>query len=426
MHHLSSLAPVASGERKEVMQQYPNRSKANHDESVGPDKSAKVGVLYTKDFVILVWHQLAFAFSFSTFFLLPKFLAANLHAAPTAIGIVMAMFGLSAIVTMPLLGVGIDRVDRRIFLRAGSVLMAVTAFGFLLVDRAGALAAMLRAVQGVAWFTAFTAGLALTSDMAPAARMAEALGVFGVSSIFMNALAPAIAEALADRVGYGAVFALAGTMAIVAAGLSLRVVESPAARGARRSGATPFLAVLRRPVTWMMAPIIGISGVAFGVMFSFSQPFALDSGIHHVSGFFIAYTAGALLVRLGLARMVDRVGRHRVGVAALALYGASLVGMYALTPFRLVLFGGLFGFAHGLFFPAFNAMVLETTGDHERGTAMTLSNGFFTLGTSSVLGLGFAVERIGYVSVFRCTAVATMVGAALLTAWPRVVGRSKN
>jgi MFS family permease len=404
------------------MQQYPNRSKADHHEGAGPHPSAGVGVLYTKDFVVLLWHQLAFAFSFSTFFLLPKFLAADLHAAPIAIGIVTAMFGLSAIVAMPLLGLGIDRVDRRVFLRAGSVLMALTAFGFLLVDRVGPLAAILRGLQGIAWFTAFTAGLALTSDMAPAARMAEALGIFGVSSIFMNAVAPAVAEPLADRVGYGAVFALAGFMAVVATALSFRVVEPSGARDARRAGSAPFLSVLRRPVTWMMAPIIGISGAAFGVMFSFSQPFALDSGIHHVSGFFVAYTLGALCVRVGLARIVDRVGRHRVGVAALALYGASLLGMQSLTPFRLVLFGGLFGFAHGLFFPAFNAMVLETTRSDERGTAMTLSNGFFTMGTACVFGLGFAVERIGYVAVFRCTAVATMVGAALLTAWPRVAG----
>jgi hypothetical protein len=66
--------------------------------------------------------------------------------------------------------------------------------------------------------------------------------------------------------------------------------------------------------------------------------------------------------------------------------------------------------------------VLETTRGHERAAAMTLSNGFFTLGTACVFGLGFAVERIGYVAVFRCTAIATMVGAVLLMAWPRVVG----
>jgi MFS family permease len=405
------------------MQPYPNRSQRSRRRSTAPERT---GVLYTRDFVVLLWHQLAFAFSFSTFFLLPKFLAADLHAPPTAIGLVMAMFGLSAIVAMPLLGFGIDRLDRRIFLRAGSALLAVTAFGFLWVDRVGPLAATLRGLQGVGWFTAFTAGLAITSDMAPASRMAEALGVFGVSSIFMNAAAPAVSESLADRAGYGPVFALAGTMAVIATGLSLLVVEWPAARDARRDATSSFLSVLRRPVTWMMAPIIGISGAAFGVMFSFSQPFALESGIHHVSGFFIAYTAGALCVRVGLARMVDRVGRHRVAVAALALYGASLVGMNSLTSFRLVLFGGLFGFAHGIFFPAFNAMVLETTRSHERGTAMTLSNGFFTVGTACVFVLGFAVERMGYVTVFRCTAIATMVGALVLTAWPRVVGRAAS
>jgi MFS family permease len=161
--------------------------------------------------------------------------------------------------------------------------------------------------------------------------------------------------------------------------------------------------------------------VAFGVMFSFHQPFALEVGIRHVRGFFLAYTAGALTVRLGLGRVADRVGRLPVAIAALAVYGVAVAGMRGLTLVKLWVFGGLFGVAHGFFFPAFNAMLLDMVRDDERGKAMTLSNGFFSVGSASVMGLGFAVERVGYPPVFGAAGGCAMAAAGLLIVWRRLI-----
>src|SRR5258708_1239009 len=112
--------------------------------------------LYTPHFVTLLCLQLAFGFSFSTFYLLPKFMAVELRATPGAIGAVTGMFGLAGLISIPLVGAGIDRVERRLFLRAGSTLMVVSAFGFLFVDHAGVLAGALRLGQGLDWSRVFT------------------------------------------------------------------------------------------------------------------------------------------------------------------------------------------------------------------------------------------------------------------------------
>ncbi|HLK38119.1 MAG TPA: MFS transporter [Polyangiaceae bacterium] len=376
--------------------------------------------LYTRSFALLLGLQVAFSFSFSTFFLLPKFLATSLAAEPIAIGVVTAMFGLSGLAAIPVVGVRIDTRQRRRFLIEGSALMAAAAFGFLWVDHAGALAAVLRLLQGLAWAMVFNASLALTSDVAPAERMAEAIGTLGAASLVMNAVAPAVAEPIAERAGYGVTFALAGAASVVATYLAVRVKEPPVPVRERASSLADFA---RRPVTVMMALIVGSAGAAFGVMFSFHQPFALEVGIRHVRGFFLAYTAGALAVRLGLGRVADRVGRLPVAVGALALYGVAVAGMRGLTLVKLWTFGGLFGVAHGFFFPAFNAMVLDAVRDDERGKAMTLSNGFFSVGSASVMGLGFAVERVGYPPVFGAAGGCAIVAAGLLFAWRRVVTR---
>lgn len=386
-----------------------------------PDCPPRVA-LYTRSFVALLCLQLAYGFSFSTFFLLPKFMAVELGATPAAIGAVTSMFGLSGVLAIPLLNVAIDRVAYRLLLRLGSALMVLSAVGFSLVREPGAMAAVLRFLQGLSWAMTFTVGMALTSHVAPLPRMAEALGILGSSSLVMNAIAPAVVEPLADRVGFAAAFLLAGITATIATALSF-FFDEPV--NVRRRARTSLAVLLGRPSSRMMAVVAATAGIAFGVMFTFHQPFALAVGIHRVRAFFIAYTIGALFVRFGLAGVADRLGRHAVSVVALALYGAAVIGMQWLTQLSLALFGGLFGFAHGFFFPAFNAMMLETAQPEERGQIMVLSNGFFSVGTASVLGLGFAVHRIGYPAAFRVTGVATMAAALFLLAWPRIVGRSR-
>ena len=54
--------------------------------------------LLTSGFVALLLTQTCFAFGFSSFFLLPKFLATRLNASSAEIGEVMGVFGVSAVV----------------------------------------------------------------------------------------------------------------------------------------------------------------------------------------------------------------------------------------------------------------------------------------------------------------------------------------
>jgi MFS family permease len=388
-----------------------------------PDRPPRPA-LYTRQFVVLICLQLAYGFSFSTFFLLPKFLAVALHAGPSAIGVVTSMFGLSGLLAVPLLTASIDRVERRMFVRVGAVLMVLAALGFLSVRQPDAWASGLRFLQGISWAMVFTTSLALVGDTSPPQRMAEALGVLGSASLVMNAIAPALVEPIADRFGYAFVFLLAALSAVVATVLSFLVDEPPAAASTARAVRTSVGELLSRPSTALMALVVGTAGAAFAVMFTFHQPFALEVGIHRVRGFFLAYTAGALTVRFGLPKIADRLGRHPVAVAALGLYGASVIGMQHLTATSLVVYGGLFGVAHGFFFPAFNAMLLESAMPDERGRLMVLSNGFFSIGNAAVLGLGFMVAHAGYPAVFRAVGGATLMAMVLLFASPRIIVRA--
>ena len=372
--------------------------------------------LFTPAFVALLAVQFACGLSLSVFFLLPKILVSRLHAGPFEVGLVSGSFGLAAVAVIPLVAWRIDHVRRLPMVRAATVILIVTSLGFLLVQRAGILAVALRGMQGVAWALVYCAGSALVSEMAPRERLAQTIGVWGSANLVTSAIAPAFAEPLIDLLGPPAAYLMAAIAAAVGLGFTRRIQETR--RGTSGLHVRGIVAVLRRPSTMRMLLVLVIAGIAYGAMFTFHQPMALQLGITSVRGFFIWYTLGALGVRIGLGGMIDRVGPLRMSIAALLGYTIVVVGMRNLDAGTLSLYGGLFGIAHGVFFPAHMALIVSTANPTERGRILTFANGGFIAGTSAVLPLGLVAEKIGYSGVYTAAGLATLIAVGILIRWP--------
>jgi len=377
-----------------------------------------VAALYSRSFVSLLLAQAAFGYAFSTFFLLPKFITKQLGAGPEKIGLVMAAFGATSVFCIPLVGTLVDRLGRRRFMTAGALVMAATALGFLRVHEVGSLLFGLRALQGVAFSMTFIASATLATDLAPPERLGQALGVFGVSMLSMHAIAPAVAETLVVAAGWNAVFLAAAALALACA-IGTAFVREPVARPRGAEAVPSLLHVARRPRSLRIMAVTALSGAAFGIMMTYPQPFALSLGRENVRGFFIAYAIAAASVRLGFGGLADRIGRDRVSVLSLAAYGLVVLSMAELRPGWLEAIGAGFGLAHGLFYPAFNALALDAAGPHERGKVMALYNGSFNAGNSAAtLALGFLAARAGYPAVFVAAAAGVLAGVVLLVLSP--------
>jgi predicted MFS family arabinose efflux permease len=192
------------------------------------------------------------------------------------------------------------------------------------------------------------------------------------------------------------------------------VRERPHTRGAERE--IPGLASVfaRRG----MAGVLGASalaGVTFGAMFTFHQPYALSLGISRVSDFLVAYSIAAVIVRAVFGGAADRLGRLQVARFALLVYGASPIAMVALGAAGFSWIGALLGLAHGLFYPALNAVIVEDAQDDVRGKVMAVYNGAFNVGFSiGSLALGFVAEAEGYGLVFVLGGAASFAALALL------------
>ena len=374
--------------------------------------------LLTRRFSVLLVAQACFGYAFSSFFLLPKYLVLALSAGPEQIGYVTATHGVAAVVLLPLMGAAVDRFGRRGFLTAGALVMAAASLGFVFIDSVGPLIYALRAVQALAFAMAFAAGAALAVDEAPPERVGQAIGVFGLTFLSMNFVAPTIVEEVAARVDWSTAFATAAAGALLCAALSRRIRES---RGKPDGGeeVPGLLEVAMRPSQLRILVVIGLVGTGWCAIFWFHQPYALELGIERLRGFFITYAAVAITVRVGFGHLMDRWGHRRVSLLALALYAGVVLAVVELRAIGLAAIGAGMGVAHGVFYPAFNAVAVNEAGARERGKVMALFQAAFNLGFSGgAVGFGLLAARAGYPAVFQVAAGCLLVAFLLLLASP--------
>jgi predicted MFS family arabinose efflux permease len=380
--------------------------------------------LMTRGFSTLLVTQACFGYAFSSFFLLPKYLVVALGAGPAQVGLVTGVHGLAVVLFLPAMGAAVDRLGRRNFLTAGALLMAVACFAYAFVEAVGPLIYGLRVVQGLAFSMAFAAGAALAVDEAPRDRVGQAIGIFGLTFLSMNAVAPAVVEELAERASWATAFAASGGGALLCAVLSRRLKERRLEPDG--DGAVPGLwAVASRPSQLRVMLVIALVGAAMCAVFVFHQPYAIELGMPRLRSFFFSYAAVAIIVRVGFGHLMDQWGLRRVSILALVLYVGVVLSVVDLERFGLVAIGMGLGLAHGVFYPAFNAVAVERVGPHERGKAMALFQAAFNVGFSGgAFALGLLAARAGYPAVFETAAACVLAALLLLIASPE--GRAQG
>lgn len=348
-------------------------------------------------FRALLLAQSCFGLAYSTFLILPKFLAVHLHAGPAQVGWVMATAALVNVVAVgPVARVSARFGDVRT-LAIGALCMAAGAIGFAAVTSVGPLAFFCRVLQGLGWAFMFSSGGSLAMALAPPGRLSQAIALHGSSNLLTNAFSPVLAELGIARLGPAPVFAAAAAVAALGAWLATRIrppsaprpPDAPAAPAAGRAGVSLYLLLLAAAV-----------GIGSGTMFTFHQPLALARGSHRISDFLVGFTLVAVASRLLFGRLINRLGPQRVAFASFVGYGLVIAAMVLLTPATLALHGGLFGLAHGLFWPAFLAVVLQATRGVARDGALARVNAAYNAGMVSVAALGVLAERAGYLPVF--------------------------
>ncbi|MBW2274750.1 MAG: MFS transporter [Deltaproteobacteria bacterium] len=399
-------------------------------ETLAPSESggAPAAPLMSRGFAVVLVTQAAFGYAFSSFFLLPKFLATELAVGPAEVGLLGAVSSVATVIGMFGAGAWVDRVGRRPLLSAGALVMALSCVAFIAVEEMGPLVYLLRLLQSLAFALVYVAGAALTVDRTPPERLGQALGYFGLTMLSMNAVAPAMVEELAATRGWAWAFASAGLAALICLALS-RCISEPPRRASTGEGNAGMAEVSLRPAALRAGLVMLLVGAAFSTMFTYYQLFALELGIEELWVFFVAYSAAAMFVRLALGGLGDRWGRRRLSVAILLVYAFSVLAMTELARIGLAPIAALFGIAHGLFYPAYSALAAEETPARDRGKVLALLQAWFNAGVAgSCYGLGVLAEARGYPVIFVVSAVCVFAawGVVCFSPWASRILRSNR
>jgi MFS family permease len=374
--------------------------------------------LWTAQFSALILAQVCSGYTFSSFFLLPTFLQQELAASASIVGWVMSVTPAAVVVLLPLAGHASDRLGRRpLFLAAGAFLMGLTSLGFALVDTVGPLLFALRVVQALAFAMTFAPGGALAVELAPPARVGQAVGLFGLTFLAMNGVASAVVERLAAFAGWPTAFATAGVTAFASALLSLRLREPRPATGPAEGRAVRGPG--GSPVPARSLLIMAFAGLALGAMFSFAQLYATILGAGGVSHFFVAYASAGVLVRTAFGHLLDDWAPRRVAIGSLVAYALVVGATMKLEWFGLLAIGTLLGLAHGAFYPSFTTLTLKEAPASARGRVIAYVQAAFSVGGIATAALGMIADRFGYPVVFAVAAGGLVAALHLLASADR-------
>ena len=369
--------------------------------------------LLTSRFFVLLAATASFGLAFSAYFLLPKYLAVVLGADPATIGGLNAISMFASVVAMPFVGIQVDRLGRKGFGIAGALVFALASGTFYFIDEIGIVLWIVRILQGFAFTMFYVAMSTLATDLAPEEKLGQAIGLFGGVMIATNALGPALAEWGATAYGWPFVFAMTSVMSIGAIILTFGIIEkNERTRDAIESSITELLASPSLIRVLIAAILVGVT---MGTTFTFYQPWALSLGYTEISGYLVGFAICAMFVRIVLGSVADKFGRLNVAIGSLFLYIFAPLCLIYVDSIGLFYTGAILGIAHGLFFPALNAVALEQVSGAGRGKGMAVYHGAFNIGfASGSYLLGYVAMNEGYPTIFSIASFTCILGLIIL------------
>lgn len=304
----------------------------------------------------------------------------------------------------------------------GGNLLNVGVIGlYLTVQTLGPVLYVVRMLHGVAETMLYSALFTYATDIIPPAHTAQGLALFGVSAMLSITVGGVIGDAALAWGSYQALFLTSLGCAMAGLALALLLAESSPLCTPVAEPPRAWRAMLCQPnlvplwlVTWTF--FFAQAGV-----FAFLKTYVLATGFGTLGAFFTVYTLTAIVQRLALGWVPDRLGLIRVLVPALLAFAVGLLLLSVAGSAWQVWTAGFFcGLGHGYAFPILLGLVSRRAQVTERGAAMaiytTIDNvAWLTAGPV----LGYLIETMGYAAMFRTVAWLLAGTAVLYLLWER-------
>lgn len=374
--------------------------------------------LITTRFVLAWLVSLFGGLAFFLFIHFPGYIR-DLGGSEFQIGLIIASTALAAIVVRPKIGEQMDRRGRRPVILLGGAVNVAVLLAYLTVNSIGPWVYVVRVAHGVAEALLFASIFTYAADILPDENRTQGLALFGISGMLPIALGGLLGDFVLARSGFQALFLTSALLAVIAFSLSFFLPEVVTPAG--RDGGTSFLAPLRQrdllPLWWMTI----VFSLALAAYFTFLRTFVDEQSVGTVGGFFAAYSATAIVLRLATGWLPDRIGPKKVLYPALILFaGGFMVLAGAASSGAVLLAGALCGAGHGYAFPILYALAFGRAQLKNRGSASAIFTGLFDVG--ALFGgpaFGWLIAAFSYQAMFRIAAGWVVLGGIVFAVWDR-------
>jgi MFS family permease len=373
--------------------------------------------LLTRQFALLaVAAMLFFASIGATLPVLPRYVRDVLGGSDALVGFVVSAFSISAVLARPALGHIGDRHGRRWLLVGGGLCSAVAMLGHVVVESVVPLVA-LRLLVGVGQGAVMVGATTMAVDLAPLPRRGEAASYVLVSFQVGIGGGPIIGELVFDARSFDAVWLLcaAGSAACAAAAYWLpghvpHPAGEPVAVAPRRlvhaAGLVPGL-------------VLGLGVLGYNAFLIFVPLFGEEVGLARVAPIFLLSSSTVVAVRLGGARIPDRLGPVRGGTLALTLLavGLTAMGLWQ-VPLGLYLTTVVVSSGSALLFPSLVTAAVAGVPESERSSALATFTMFLDISAVTAgVAFGAVATVAGYGTAFVTAGCVSLVALLVLRAF---------
>lgn len=379
------------------------------------DTSTEPNRLFSKDFVLAAFANLANAFGMQMLVATLPLYVISLGGTQTDAGLVAGALAFTALLFRPLMGYLTDAWRRRPL-----ILMGTSCYGFAsifyLLSNSIPFLLFGRFVHGFGLSCYTTASNAYIADIAPFRRRAEAVGIFAATQAIGLIVGPVVGFMLIGEIGFHRLFYFSGGLAFTAFFISLFARERMQPAKTERqpwSLRTGIVTAEALPMAWMALCM----GLGFSSVSSFISIFAKQRGFANPGFYFMVQAIALLVSRIFLGRLADRFGRAVVIFPGLILMAVALAMLpFACTFSYFVISASLFGLGFGAAQPATMALLIDGVSSEKRGIATSTYYTGFDGGVAlgSIL-LGALSQHLGFAVMWPLAAAFTLLGLAGLT-----------
>jgi MFS family permease len=386
------------------------------------------GSLWTRAFALLCLAEfLCYAQHFLLSPALPLYIT-SLGGSPFIVGLVIAAFGVTSVVSRPIIGYLVDRWSAPGMMTLGMIGQGMSILFCLIPIHAAVIVS--NALRGIGWSSMAASGYTLLATSAPPARRGEASGFFGGVQSSATIIFPAVALWIIDSPlgGFRAVFLLAVAFVFAGGGVAWalsRVMPQPAHKSnisANEPWWREILNVVDRHILFAAALMLTLN-MSLPCFSSFVVLYARELRASHFGWYYVAVGLTSALGRPLLGRFSDKLGAGRSLLIAFGLETTALLTMpFASGLGGLIVSGALWYTGAAIGGARIMALAMESAPAERRGramasysTALPLSNG------AGALISGLIVDWAGYRWMYTTAGILCALGFVLIwKQWPKL------